>query len=209
MNIFKTIKAAAIAAVLSVATVSAVSAAPSSIRFGGVIDSITAPGTGGSVLGAVEFGDVLGAPANPTPGAGGWANINAVSGIFLPEAAGSLLGYFYNIDFDNIPVNPFWVTDFFSFSIDQLVDGPDFEFNNPGGVFSDLDFKAKGTLTVLGTGDTYTGVASFSADSSNGIDIAFSSTATVPLPASVLLLGGALVGAGAVARRRKKATEVA
>lgn len=177
MKLFQALKTAAIAAVMGVAMLGVASAAPIT----GAI-SISGPIVNPTDTTGVDFG-------------GGQGFVNGGNGSFSGIGAGTLVDLF-NISFAALP-GKVWEVGGFTFTIQSLTSAV--TTNAQGGI----SFNAFGTLSGGGLDDTN---GSFVFNSSNLAGVAnFSSVTAVPLPASILLLGGALAGMGAAARRRKNA----
>ncbi|WP_299471892.1 VPLPA-CTERM sorting domain-containing protein [uncultured Roseibium sp.] len=179
MNVFRTLKMAAIAAVAGVAmlgatvTANAMPIVGTISIFGFVNDPSDTTGIDfigdGTVLGATgSFSGLVGATATLT-----------------------------DVDFSSLP-GTVWTAGAFSFTLESIIGA--IESASDG-----ISFDAMGTLSAAGFDDT-SGIFSFSSNEigSTGQGT-FSAATAVPLPASVLLLGGALIGAGAISRRRKNA----
>lgn len=194
MNVFKSIKTAAIAAVVSVGMAGAAMAVPIS----GTID-IGGPVTNPTDTSAIDFTTGAGVVLSSSGvlSALPFASVVSLNDVTLDATVGSA---------------PVWVgfynggADFISFTITSILGAVEQVFDS-NGVAEGIEFNAIGVLKGSGYDDT---VANFSFSSQGGDPRgSFSSSTTVPLPASVLLLGGALVGAGALARRRKQSAEAA
>lgn len=174
MKLFQALKTAAIAAVMGIAMLGVATAAP----INGAI-AISGPIVNPTDTTGVSFG-------------GGQGFVNSASGDFA--GVGPLVDLF-DISFGALP-GLVWSVGGFSFTVDSLTSAV--TPNSEGGI----SFSAVGTLTGAGF-DATIGNFVFNSSTLGGL-ANFSSVTAVPLPASILLLGGALVGMGAAARRRRK-----
>lgn len=174
MNIFRALRIAAVACIAIFGVIATANAA----TIGGTISIFGFVDDPSDTSGISFIGDgtVLGASGSFSGLVGQTATLNDVDFGLLPGVV--------------------WSAGGFSFTIEQII----------GSVVSasnGISFDALGTLSATGYDNT-SGVFSFSSNEigSTGLGV-FSAATAVPVPASVLLLGGALIGAGAIARRRK------
>jgi len=188
------LKALAGAITLALGTSSAFAAAiVGDIAFSQLSTTTITP-TGGSGTMATATGFSFG---NPVPGG---YNMQAVAstGTFVAEGVvagfpGGTLGTQYAFTFSpNTPVNPLWTIDGFSFSATS--------FTLVSQTNSLVTIRGAGVISHAGYDDSV-GQWDFTANNSGSV-FSWSSSATVPLPATVGLIGLGLAAVGAVSRRR-------
>ena len=125
-------------------------------------------------------------------------SVEGASGVFASIAGMDDIVSLFDIDFSDAPGDKVWEVD---------VAGTLFRFE--ANAYHDFDvsafgqgFLATGLLKAAGYDDTGA-VMKFSTQDAN-VNVSFSSTTAVPVPAGILLMGTALAGFGVMQRRKKK-----